>query len=259
VAPVSGELLVDIREKRFAGPDGIPRVVLRDLALEVPRGEFVAVVGPSGCGKTTLLNIIAGLDEEVSGSVRLGGVPVSAARIGYVFQQPRLLPWRTVYENIALVLPNPPDRGLILRVLEEVGLTGSCDAYPSRLSLGMARRVAIARAFVVQPELLLMDEPFASLDAAIAARLRVLLLELWRARPTSVLFVTHDLREAVELADRILLLSSPPGRLLADLRVPLPRECRGEATRLEAARDEVARRHQALLAGTAISAVRDTR
>jgi NitT/TauT family transport system ATP-binding protein len=249
VAAVKAELAVDLGAKAFRGADGAPRTVVHDVAFRMRPGEFVAIVGPSGCGKTTLLNIIAGLDPDFAGSVRLGDLPPSAARLGYVFQNPRLLPWRTVYENIALVLPGTADRAAILRLLEEVGLGGTADVFPSRLSLGMARRAAIARAFAIEPELLLMDEPFASLDEATAERLRRVLGALWRSRPTGVLFVTHDLHEAVELADRILLLSEEPGRLLADVSVPLPRERRADRAALDAVRVEIRLRHRALLAG----------
>jgi NitT/TauT family transport system ATP-binding protein len=246
---VKAELAVDLQRKVFLGPDGAPRMVLHEVAFRMRPGEFVAIVGPSGCGKTTLLNIVAGLDPAFEGTVRIGDARPETARIGYVFQNPRLLPWRTVCDNIALVLPGRAERAAILRLLEEVGLAGAADVYPSRLSLGMARRAAIARAFAIEPELLLMDEPFAPHDVATAERLRRLLVALWRARPTGVLFVTHDLHEAVELADRVLLFSDAPGRLLADIVVPLSRERRGDRLALDAVRAEIRLRHRALLAG----------
>jgi NitT/TauT family transport system ATP-binding protein len=251
VAPVKAAITVDIREKRFAAADGSFRQILRDVAFRIQPGEFAALVGPSGCGKTTLLNIIAGLDENVAGSVRFDGKQLADLRIGYVFQQPRLLPWRTVFENIALVLPHGAAPSAILRLIDEVGLTGSRDVYPHRLSLGMARRVAIARAFAVTPQLLLMDEPFVSLDAAAASRLRALLVDLWRSHPTTVLFVTHDLGEAVELADRILVLSDAPGRFLADIPVPLSREQRSDREAVEGVRADIVARQRRLLAGDA--------
>jgi NitT/TauT family transport system ATP-binding protein len=269
VAAVTNALEVDVREKRFAAPDGSRRIVLRDVAFRTRPGEFVALVGPSGCGKTTLLNIVAGLDASFVGAVRGGGGPPSSARVGYVFQEPRLLPWLTVLENIALVLPRDVDPATIEALLAEVGLAAARDVNPPRLSTGMARRAAIARAFAVEPELLVMDEPFVSLDEAMAERLRRLLIGLWRSRPTGVLFVTHDLREAVELADRILLLSGPPGRLLADIPIPLPRGRRADPAAVAAIRADIAERHRRLLGeeasarppakGAAISASRDTR
>jgi ABC-type nitrate/sulfonate/bicarbonate transport system ATPase subunit len=244
---MSEGLAVELREKRYVAPDGSRRVALQGVAFRARPGEFVAVVGPSGCGKTTLLNIVAGLDRSFEGSVGGGGGPPSLARLGYVFQEPRLLPWLTVFENIALVLPHGFDKAKIDALIAEVGLAGARDVLPPRLSVGMARRAAIARAFAVEPELLLMDEPFVSLDEAMAERLRALLVALWRARPTSVLFVTHDLHEAVELADRVLLLSGSPGHLLADIAVPLPRERRADRAAVAAIRAEIGERHRRLL------------
>jgi NitT/TauT family transport system ATP-binding protein len=245
VAEVSW-LEVEIAEKRFPAPTGASRTVLLDVAFQMHAGEIVVVLGPSGCGKTTLLNIVAGLDSDFSGSVRLASKPTGAARIGYVFQSPRLLPWRTVLENVALALPSGADGAVVLRLLEEVGLTASSDAYPSRLSLGMARRVSLVRAFVVEPELLLMDEPFVSIDEPTAERLRQQLLALWRSRPTAVLFVTHNTREAAALADRILILSSSPGRLIGEVAVPYPRECRSDRALI----DRVCREIEARASGS---------
>jgi NitT/TauT family transport system ATP-binding protein len=261
VAPVIGELHVDLRRKSFVAPGSPPRTTLEDIAFGAAPGEFVAVDGPSGCGKTTLLNIVAGLDHDFTGVVTLGGGPPTQHRLGYVFQEPRLLPWRTVYDNLALVLPRPAPRARIEAMLAEVGLAAARDVHPSRLSLGMARRVAIARAFLIEPELLLMDEPFQSLDAAAARRMQQLLLGLWRARPTTVLLVTHDLSEAVLLADRILLLSDTPGRLLADIPVPLSREERYDNRAAERVRAEIAAVQHRLLSGGAVltSASRDRR
>jgi ABC-type nitrate/sulfonate/bicarbonate transport system ATPase subunit len=253
VAAVRAELAVDIQGKDFTAPDGEPRPVLRDVAFRVRPGEFVALLGPSGCGKTTLLNLVAGLDTQFVGSVYVDCTPPASLRIGYVFQQPRLLPWRTVFENIALVLPRDADAASIRALLDEVGLAGAHDVYPHRLSLGMARRAAIARAFAIRPELLLMDEPFVSLDAAAADRLRQVLVDLWRSHPTTVLFVTHDLEEAVMLADRILILSDAPGRLLADVPVTLPRAQRPDRALLDAFRNDLAERQRRLLAGAAPS------
>jgi NitT/TauT family transport system ATP-binding protein len=232
VAEVS-RLEVDIVEKQFPAPTRGRRTVLGGVAFEMHTRELVVVLGPSGCGKTTLLNIVAGLDRDFRGSVRLAGGPPGAARIGYVFQSPRLLPWRTVTENIALALPAGRDLSVVPRLIAEVGLAEFADAYPARLSVGMARRVSLARAFAVEPELLLMDEPFVSIDEPTALRLRQQLLALWRSRPTAVLFVTHNTREAAELADRILILSASPGRLIAEVAVPLARERRGDPAEID--------------------------
>src|SRR5439155_14814937 len=150
----------------------------------------------------------------------------------YVFQNPRLLPWRTVRENVALVRPRDHDRFEVERLLGEVGLADAADIYPTRLSGGMARRAALARAFAITPDLLLMDEPFVSLDRPAADRLHRLLLRLVTSRPPTVLFVTHELGEAVALADRVLILSPAPGRIAAEMPISLPRERREEGDNL---------------------------
>ena len=242
-------LVADIREKRYARARGAKsHLALAGLSLEVAAGEFVALVGPSGCGKTTFLNIVAGLDRDFAGEIRLApradGRP---ARVGYVFQEPRLLPWRTVWQNIALVLPPHGSDTVVKEMLEAVGLSKAQDLYPPQLSVGMSRRVAIARAFAIEPDLLLMDEPFVSLDHDTVEQLRDLLLRLWRARPTTVLFVTHDMREALVLADRLVLLSGTPGHVLADVPVSLARSRRRSSAEIELLRDEILRRHRELM------------
>jgi len=240
MAPVTVGVIIDIDEKRYPGhAGGTPVTALRNLRACVAPSEFCVITGPSGCGKTTLLNLIAGLDRDFAGVVNFEPSPVP--RIGYVFQSPRLLPWRTVRDNIALVLPRNADRAGLDALLAEIGLADAADAYPSRLSGGMARRAALARAFAIAPDLLLMDEPFLSLDAPAAERLRRLLLRLISTRPATVLFVTHDLAEAVDLADRILVLSAAPGRVVAEMPIAVPREKRREPEILATLRGELAR------------------
>ncbi len=195
-------LAVTVRDKRYGA-----RQVIGDLTFRVAPGEFVALVGPSGCGKSTLLNILAGLDTAFDGTVQ-----APPGRLGMVFQAPRLLAWRSVADNLLLVDP-PGGAAAVEDVLAAVGLDGQGSRWPNHLSLGMQRRVAVARAFVVNPAVLLMDEPFVSLDAALAASLRDLLRGLLAKRPTTVVFVTHDLAEARELADRILYLAPSPTRV----------------------------------------------
>jgi len=233
-------ITLEIREKRYAGGNGhVAVTAIKDLRAHILPNEFCALFGPSGCGKSTLLNIIAGIDRSFSGSVRFdcGHTP----RIGYVFQIPRLLPWRTVRENVTLVLPRSVDPGTVDGLLREVGLAEVASFYPARLSGGMARRAALARAFAIEPDLLLLDEPFVSLDAAAADRLRALLLRLVAARPATVLFVSHDAAEAVALADRILLLSSAPGRVVAEMPIRIPREKRGDPNTVAKLSAELAR------------------
>jgi NitT/TauT family transport system ATP-binding protein len=222
MAPLKHPLTVSIRKKLFpaVGLRG-EILVLKDVSFKVEPGSFVVITGPSGCGKSTLLNIIAGLDKHYEGKIDFGDS--GEQRLAYVFQSPRLLPWRTVYENIALVLPpGDPRIANIPELLERVGLKEAATAYPEMISLGMQRRVALARAFVLEPEFLFMDEPFVSLDDPTAQGLRELLVELWSKRPTTVLFVTHDRAEAVMLATRILRLSGGSASIIEDVPVSLP-------------------------------------
>jgi len=213
----AGSLVLDVRAKDFPGRP--PRAVLRDVRLTVARHEVVALVGPSGCGKTTLLNLVAGLDDRFEGTIHR-----PEGRLAVVFQNPRLLPWRTLGDNLALALPpgTPDLDARIDEALEAVGLAGRRASFPNHLSLGQQRRAAVARAFVVEPELLLLDEPFVSLDEATADRLRALLRTLLERRPATVLLVTHDLREAIALADRIVFLAGAPATVVDDVRITLP-------------------------------------
>ena len=221
MAPLTHPLSIRIDKKSFPAVGGREQhLVLKGIAFDVEPGSFVVITGPSGCGKSTMLNIIAGLDEDYEGAIDFGvdGNP----RVAYVFQTPRLLPWRTVYENIALVLPDGDPRvANIPELLQRVGLSSEAAAYPEMISLGMQRRVALARAFVLEPEFLLMDEPFVSLDDPTAQALRELLVALWSRRPTTVLFVTHDRAESVMLATRILRLSEGSASIAQDVAVPL--------------------------------------
>ncbi len=230
-------LRVRIRRKRFpAVAEAPPKLVIQDLSLEFRPQGFIALFGPSGCGKTTLLNLIAGLDTDFEGEVALP----EPARIGYMFQEPRLLPWLTVEDNLKLVLADEPESAVrIDGWLAEMGLADVRAVFPTRLSLGMARRVALARAFIIQPTLLLMDEPFVSLDEPTAERLRRLLLDTLRAHPATVVFVTHNLREAIMLADQIALLTPAPARVQGIVDVPLRPAERADPAAVERARAEL--------------------
>ena len=238
MSPVGGpgSLEVAIKQKSFQVATGGTLHVLGGLTLSLRRGDVGALVGPSGCGKTTLLRIIAGLDREYDGRITLP----DHGRLGMVFQEPRLLPWRTVEQNVRLAAPAADD-GTLTTLFHTLGLETHRKLYPGELSLGLARRVALARAFAVTPDLLLLDEPFVSLDDALAARLRDELVELVTRRPVTTLLVTHNVEEAIGLADRLFLLSASPARVLAEVPIERPREKR-TADELAMARAEIARR-----------------
>ena len=234
---------IDIRKKAYPPRRGArEHVAIQNLRIELAAGEFVCLVGPSGCGKTTLLNIVSGLDTRFDGKIGTDEGE-DAPRIGYVFQNPRLLPWRTVRENIDLALPSGEDGGDIAHLLQVMDLAQWQGQYPQKLSGGMSRRVALARAFASRPTLLLMDEPFVSLDAPTARRLRQLLVKVWLERPHTVLFVTHDLREAITLADRLLFLSAPPAGVLCEVAVDIERARRADEAAVEAFRQRLAAEH----------------
>jgi ABC-type nitrate/sulfonate/bicarbonate transport system ATPase subunit len=235
-AGVRNRLDVGIRQKSFLAASGGRLQVLNGLAFSLGAGEVAALVGPSGCGKTTLLRIIAGLDRDYEGSVTLP----AHGTLGMVFQEPRLLPWRTVEQNVRLAAPAVTDTSLDA-LFRTLGLAAHRDHYPGELSLGLARRVALARAFAVEPDLLLLDEPFVSLDDALAARLREELAELVNSRPVTTLLVTHDVDEAIALADRLLLLSASPARVIAEVPVTRPRTAHTSEERA-AMREEIARK-----------------
>jgi len=235
-AGAPGRLDVRIREKSFRSAAGGRLHVLGDLSFTIGSGEVAALVGPSGCGKTTLLRIIVGLDRDFEGSVELS----AHGRLGIVFQEPRLLPWRSVEENVRLAAPGADDAALEA-LFGTLGLMEHRRHYPGELSLGLARRVALARAFAVDPELLVLDEPFVSLDAALAARLRTELAELVTRRPMTTLLVTHDVAEAIGLADRVFVLSASPARVLANVPIPNPRSPQS-ADQIAAINADIARR-----------------
>ena len=216
------ELCID--SKTYLPADGTPVEVVRDLKLRLEAGAFGALIGPSGCGKTTILKIAAGIDPDFRGNIRTPG----AGRLGIVFQEPRLLPWRTVEQNIRLALPAEDTTTDLTELVEILGLSSHLARYPGELSLGLARRAAIARAFAVRPDFLLLDEPFVSLDETIAARLRDELLALTKRTRVTTLFVTHDLEEAIQLSDRLFFLSNRPTHIIFEKALLLPRGTRNK-------------------------------
>jgi NitT/TauT family transport system ATP-binding protein len=207
---------------------------LQDVNLDIRAGEFVSLLGPSGCGKTTLLKIIGGLVTRSGGELSIDGASVDEAlkahKFGFVFQDATLLPWRTVLGNASLLLDVTGQHDQLDQVnglLETVGLKGFEDYYPAQLSGGMKQRVSLARALALSPEILLMDEPFAALDAITRDRMGEELLRIWDGART-VVFVTHSIPEAVLLSDRVVVLSARPGRIRADVAIDLPRPRTGD-------------------------------
>ena len=203
---------------------------IENISFSVMPGEFVCIVGPSGCGKTTLLRVLAGLIEPDRGQACLHGQPLNGPQleIGVVFQKPNLMPWRTVFDNVALSLQIrriavEESGARVTAALEMVGLLEFAAAYPHELSGGMQQRVAIARALVYDPEILLLDEPFGALDALTREHLNHELLQLWRDSGKTVVMVTHNIREAVFLSGRVVVLTQRPGRVADIIPVPLPR------------------------------------
>jgi NitT/TauT family transport system ATP-binding protein len=216
--------------KRFVGNDGLEVEAIAETDLNIARGEFVTIVGPSGCGKSTLLNLISGLSPPTEGTIRVEGKLVTGVnrKIGYITQRDNLFPWRTLHDNVAFPLelagvPGATRRREARRWLERVGLADFERAYPHQLSGGMRQRGNIIRTLIYEPEIILMDEPFGPLDAQTRLSLQSLLLSIWEAQRSTVLFVTHDLGEAIGLADRVVLMSARPGRIVRDDHVDIPR------------------------------------
>ncbi|QQN62903.1 ATP-binding cassette domain-containing protein [Bradyrhizobium diazoefficiens] len=217
-------LEVEIAGKTYRSAAGETHEVLARVKFALQAGEVGVLIGPSGCGKSTMLRIILGLDRDFDGHV----ARPPEARIGMVFQEPRLLPWRSVEQNVRLAAPDISDAKLaeLFRILE---LDAHRSHFPGELSLGLARRVALARAFAVEPDLLVLDEPLASLDDALASRLRDEIATLVASRSVMTLLVTHSLDDAIRLGDRLLFLSPRPARIVAEVPIPIPRAERNEA------------------------------
>lgn len=209
---------------------GKPFTAIRDVHLTVNQGEFLSVVGPSGCGKSTLLNLVAGLAQPNAGTVHTFGSPVKSVSrdVGFIFQRDALLPWRTAIQNVALPLryrgqSKAAAHQTAREWLERVGLQKFADSYPNQLSGGMRKRVAIAATLAYQPKIILMDEPFSALDVQTRMIMEDDLLKLWATYRPAVLFITHDLEEAVGLSDRVVVMSASPGHVIGDHPVPLER------------------------------------
>jgi NitT/TauT family transport system ATP-binding protein len=250
--PMSG-LAVSLRAVTKVFDNGV--MALGPLDLDIPSGEFVSLLGPSGCGKSTALRLIAGLVSPTSGSVEVthhAGEARPGHSIGFVFQEPTLMPWTTVRENVRLPLKlvnvaTTESDGRIAEALARVGLSEFADAYPRELSGGMKMRVSLARALVTDPDILLMDEPFAALDEITRFRLNNDLLALWRNLNKTVVFVTHSVFESVYLSQRVVVMTQRPGRIGAEIRIETS-EPRTEDFRTSAAYGEYCRKVSAALA-----------
>jgi NitT/TauT family transport system ATP-binding protein len=233
VTPARVRIAIRDLEKTFVeGSREVPAVA--GVSLDVHEGEFVAIVGPSGCGKSTLLNMVGALVAPTAGRILVDGMPLEGRaprHVGYVFQKDTVFPWRTVADNVGLGLEyrGVPAAARAARVREAIalaGLEGFEDAYPATLSGGMRQRVALLRSLVVDPQILLMDEPFGALDTHTKITLHAELLALWEAKRQTVVFVTHDLSEAITLADRVVVMTRRPGRIkrVYDVKLPRPRD-----------------------------------
>ena len=221
------EISIKIKEKIYKNKsNGLDILALKNIDIKIKSKEFLCVVGPSGCGKTTLMNIIGGLVKCEQQEILVNQKVLSEKNsLGYIFQTSRLLPWLTVFENVKLVCQNNEDYDQkILRILKNFGLNDFINAFPNTISGGMRRRVSIARAFINSPDVLLMDEPFISLDQPASEDLYSVLINYWKKKPTTVILITHSLREALLLGDRILFMSNRPGKVILDYSVKSSRQ-----------------------------------
>lgn len=221
---------IDSMSLKFPGNNGYPLSVFKNLSLDIKRGEFIAIVGPSGCGKTSLLKLVGDLIQPTEGTILINEHTPREARknrkFSFVFQNPVLLPWRTVLKNVEIageIFHDSKVRSRAQEFINLVGLNGFENAYPNQLSGGMESRVAIARALTFNPEVLLMDEPFADLDELTRFRMNMELLRVWHSQKPTVLFVTHSLREAIFLADNVVVLAPRPSKIKGIFQISLPR------------------------------------
>lgn len=244
--PTSGQdLLTPILELRnvrisYSSVDAPPVLAVEHLSISVRQGEFLALIGPSGCGKSSTLNAMAGLTPVEAGEIFLRGAPVHkiSDRVGYISQADHLLPWRTVLDNVALGLElrgvsKSIRQARARELIHSIGLDGFEKNYPHELSGGMKKRVTIARVLAIEPEILFMDEPFAPLDVFTREKLQDDIMEVWAATGQTIVYVTHDLTEAISLADRVLLFGGRPGQVREEYAIPLPRPRRVMDTKFE--------------------------
>lgn len=231
IATADGALEISHIQKLFIDPMGVQVTALEGVNLDIRPGEFVSLLGPSGCGKSTLLRLIAGLEQPTEGSIALDNEVIDGPHYfrGLVFQDPTLFPWLTIQRNVAVGLDARgiprQNQEVVDEYIDLVGLSGFENSYPYQLSGGMAQRAALARALVNHPKVLLMDEPLGALDAFTRMNMQDELLRIWQSRGTTIVFVTHDIDEAIYLSDRIVVMTPRPGKIaeIVDVRIPRPR------------------------------------
>lgn len=246
-------ITINIRKKEYLDPNNktFSYIAIKNLNAKISKGQFCSIIGPSGCGKTTLLNLISGLDKTYDGYIGLGkNKKIQNVRTAYMFQNPRLLPWLNVLQNVEVVLSKKQKETTKSKeILSLMGLNKFLNYYPSKLSGGMQRRVALARSFATEPELLILDEPFTSLDQPVADLLRKMLLKLWTKQPTTVLFVTHNINEAIYLADKIIFLSNSPAKVLKEINIPIPRPRDFNNKNIQKLKENILIKNKSLLKG----------
>ncbi len=244
---------INIGKKEFLNSNNKTNsyIAIKDFNLKISKGQFCSIIGPSGCGKTTLLNLIAGLDKTFVGSISFGkNKTVNNLKKAYMFQTPRLLPWLNVLQNVEVVLNKDQKASEISKkFLSMMGLENFLDYYPNKLSGGMQRRVALARSFATQPQLLILDEPFTSLDEPAANLLRKMLLELWIKQPTTIIFVTHDINEAIYLSDKIVFLSKPPSKVLKEININTKRPRKIDTNTIQKIKNKILNENNSILKG----------
>ena len=247
------DINISIKKKEFLNSSDKTKnhVAIKDFNLKILKRQFCSTIGPSGSGKTTLLNLIAGLDKDFEGDISFGINDVNKQiRKAYMFQTPRLLPWLNVLQNVEVVLnKDQKNKEISKKFLSIMGLEKFLDYYPNKLSGGMQRRVALARSFATNPHLLILDEPFTSLDEPAANLLRKMLLELWTRQPTTVIFVTHDINEAIYLSDKIVFLSKPPASIIKEINIETERPRKMNNSTIQKIKNKILKENKAILKG----------
>ena len=243
---------VKIEKKEFKSSNKYSSfLAIKDLDFNISKGQFCSIIGPSGCGKTTLLNLVSGLDKKFQGSIKFeGNEKNESLQVSYMFQTPRLLPWLNVLQNVEVVLNKEQQKSQKSKeFLSLMGLEKFLHYFPNKLSGGMQRRVALARSFASEPELLILDEPFISLDEPVANLLRDMLIELWNKQPTTILFVTHDINEAIYLADKIIFLSKSPAKVLKEVKINTARPRINNYNNIQKVKNSILKNNSSLLKG----------